>query len=159
MALAPSLVSVAQLATYMRTTFPVGPKADQASLVLQVVSAWARSEGGKPWNLTDNLPSDDVVGVILSAARREITNPDRVITESMGPLSVTRAQPPRGFFTDGELAILRRKNNGGLFTVRTSREEKGWSVGYLHMKADLSDEPFPYLNYGEPGWDETIHLP
>lgn len=157
MALAPSLVSLTELATYMRTTFS-GAAENQAELVLQVVSAWARSEGGKNWNTTDNPPSDDVVGVILSASRRELTNPDRIITESMGPLSVTRAQPPRGFFTDGELSILRRKNNGGLFTVSTSREEKGWGVGYLHMRDDLSDEPFPYLNYGEPGWDETIHF-
>lgn len=157
MALAPSLVSVTDLATYMRTSFQ-GPAESQAELILQVVSAWARTEGGKAWNLTDNLPPDDVIGVILSAARREVSNPDRIITESMGPLSVTRAQPPAGFFTAAESAILRRKNSGGFFTVSTRREEKGWGVGYLHMREDLSDEPFPYLNYGEPGWDETIHL-
>lgn len=157
MALAAPLATVDDLATYMRTTFS-GAKEDQAYLVLQVVSAWARSEGGKNWNNTTLLPSDDVVGVVLSAARREIVNPDRIITESMGPLSVTRAEPPEDFFTAGELAILRRKNNGGLFTVSTSREEESWGVGYLHMREDLSDEPFPYLNYGEPGWDETIHF-
>jgi hypothetical protein len=114
--------------------------------------------GGKNWNNTDLLPPDDVVGVVLSASRRELVNPDRIITESMGPLSVTRARPPDGFFTAGELAILARKSGGGLYTISTRREEESWGVGYLHMREDLSDEAFPYLNYGEPGWEDTIHL-
>ncbi len=159
MALAAPLATVEQLSAYMRRTFtPSSPEEAQAELVLRVVSAWARAEGGKNWNDTDYLPPDDVVGVVLSAARREITNPDRLITESMGPLSVTRAKPPEGFFTAGELGILHRKSTGGLYTISTRREEKGWGVGYLHMRDDLSDEPVPYLNYGEPGWDETIHF-
>src|SRR6478736_1899113 len=156
MALAAPLVALSDLATYMRTTFS-GTQEAQAELVLRVVSAWARTEGGKNWNSTDLLPPDDVVGVVLSAARRELSNPDRIITESMGPLSVTRAKPPEGFFLAGELAILRKKSSGSLFTISTMREESGWGTGYLHMTQDLSDEPFPYMNYGEPGWDETIH--
>lgn len=157
MALAPSLASVSDLETFMRTTFDTDAKKDQAELVLQVVSAWARTEGGKQWNTTDLLPPDDVVGVVLSAARRELTNPDRVISEAMGPLSVTWAKPPDAFFTPGELAILRRKSSGGLFTISTHREEKGWGTGYLYMRGDISDEPFPVTNYGEPDWEGTYH--
>lgn len=158
MALAPALATAAQLAIWMRRSTFTGAELAQAELVLQVVSAWARSIAGKAWNNDDCPPPDDVVGVILSAARRELSNPDRVIKEDMGPLSVTRADPPEGFFTAGELAILRKKTNGGLFTISTRRESKGWGVGYLHMREELDDEPFPYLNYGEPGWWDTIHL-
>lgn len=158
MALASPLATVDQLAMYMRTTFELGEETDQADLVLRIVSEWARTVGQKNWNDSDLLPPGDVVGVVLSASRRELTNPDRIITEQMGPLSVTRAKPPEGFFTPGELQILKKKSKGSLFTISTRREEQGWSTGYLHMRQDLSDEAFPYVNYGEPGWDETIHL-
>ena len=157
MALSDPLVGVDDLSTFMRTTFS-GAEEDQAFLILQVVSAWVRTVGRKNWNNTDLLPPDDVVGVVLSAARRELTNPDRIISETMGPLSVTRAAPPDGFFTAGELAILRRKSKGALFTISTKREEKRWGTGYLHMRDDLSDEPFPYLDRRDPGWNGTIPL-
>lgn len=158
MALASPLVSTDDLATFMRTTFSGSGEEAQADLVLRVISAWTRTVGGRNWNDSDLLPPDDVVGVVLSAARREMVNPDRIITESMGPLSVTRAQPPDGFFTNGELSILRRKSKtGGLFTISTHREEEGWATGYIHMRADLRDEPFPYLDPGDPGWQNTIH--
>lgn len=155
MALAPPLVTTDDFALYLRTTF-TGDEDEQAELILQVVSAWARTVGQTNWG-PDKLPPDDVVGVVLSAARREWLNPDRIITESMGPISVTRAAPPAGFFSPGELQILKKKSSGSLFTIGTKREEYGWGVGYLHMNQQLSDEPFPYLNYGEPGWEDTIH--
>lgn len=157
MALAPPLVDVDTLSAFMRAPFSEAEE-EQAYLILQVVSAWARTVGGKAWNLTNTLPPDDVVGVILSAARREVTNPNRVITESLGPMSVTWAPPPDDFFTPAEMKILARKASGSLFTISTRREEEAWGVGYLHMRQDLSDEPFPYLNYGEPGFDGTIPL-
>jgi hypothetical protein len=156
MALADPLVSVEELSTFMRTTFAAGAEEDQATLILQVVSSWVRTEGGKNWNNTNLLPPDDVVGVVLSAARRELVNPDRVISESMGPISVTRSAPPDDFFTRGELAILRRKSSGSLFTITHRREESAWGVGYLHMREDLADEPFPYLGESEPGYLGTI---
>lgn len=158
MALAAPLVDVETLSTFMRAPF-LGTEGDQALLILQVVSAWARTVGGKNWNTTTTaamMPPDDVVGVVLSAARREITNPNRVITESLGPVSVTWAPPPEGFFTPAELRILGRKSSGNLFTISTRREEDSWAVGYLHMRSDLGDDPIPYLNYGEPGYDGTI---
>jgi hypothetical protein len=156
MALAPPLADTDQLALFMRTTFE-GDQQDQADLILRVVSSWVRTVAGKNWNDSDLLPPGDVVGVVLSAARREWINPDRIITEAMGPLSVTRAQPPVGFFAPGELQILRKKASGALYTISTRREEDSWGTGYLHMRPDLSDEPIPYLNWGEPGWEGTIH--
>ena len=158
MALAPPLVSVEDLSTFMRESL-TGTKYDQAELVLQVVSAWTRTVGGKNWNSTDLLPPDDVVGVVLSAARRELNNPDRVISEDMGPLAVKYAPPPEGFFTKGERAILSRKSSGSLFTISTRREDSGWGDGYLHMREDLSDDPIPVTRYGEPDWNCTIHYP
>lgn len=151
MPLAQPIASVADLATFMRVTLTTEEEI-QAQLVLQVVSAWARTVGQKNWNSTTLLPPDDVVGVVLSAARREWNNPDRVISETMGPLSVTRAAPPDGFFTSGELAILKKKSSGSLFTISTRREEEDWSYGYVHLRDDLSDEPFPYLDARDPGW-------
>jgi hypothetical protein len=156
MPLAAPLASLADLAKYMRKTFTT-TEGEQAYLTLQVVSAWARTEGKKNWNSSDTLPPDDVVGVVLSAARREMTNPDRVISQSMGPMAVTYEKAPIGFFTAGELAILRKKSSGSLYTVSTRREDEWWGMGYLHMREDLSDDPFPYLNYGEPGWEGTVH--
>lgn len=156
MALSAPLVGVDDLSTFMRTQF-VGDQEDQAYLVLQVVSAWVRTTGGKNWNNTDLLPPDDVVGVVLSASRRELNNPDRIISETMGPISVTRAAPPEGFFTRGELSILRRKSSGSLFTISTRREDDNWGTGYIHMREDLSDEPFPYMNVDDPGYPGLIN--
>lgn len=156
MPLAAPLATVEQLSTYMRKTFTT-TEGQQAYLTLQVVSAWARTEAKKNWNGSDLLPPDDVVGVVLSAARREMTNPDRVVSQSMGAMSVTYEKAPVGFFTPGELAILRKKSSGSLFTVSTRREDQSWGMGYLHMRDDLSDDPFPYLNHGEPGWEGTVH--
>lgn len=155
--LPPALASVDDFALFLRTTFST-EEAEQADFTLRVVSTWARTLGGRNWNDTDLLPPYDVVGVVLSAARRDWLNPDRVITESMGPMSVTRNKPPHGFFDPGEIQILRKKSSGGLHTISTRREEHGWGVAYRHMTPDLSDEPFPDLNYGEPGWESGIHL-
>lgn len=155
MALADPIVGVEELSTFMRTTFTADEE-DQAYMVLQVISAWARNIGGKNWGVTLPAP-DDVVGVVLSASRRELNNPDRIISENMGPLSVTYNKPPDGFFTNAEMGILYTKSSGSLFTISTRREECGWGTGYLHMREDLSDDALPYLNYGEPGWGDTLH--
>lgn len=158
MALSDPLVDVLDLGTFMRTTFSAGAEEDQAYLVLQVVSAWVRTIGRKNWNNTDTLPPDDVVGVVLSAARRELNNPDRIISESMGPLSVSRALPPDGFFTKGELAILRKKSSGALYTMPFGREDERWAVGYIHTTENLSDQPLPYMDQWDPGYPGSIHL-
>jgi hypothetical protein len=149
------LVSVEDLSTFMRTTF-AGTEEDQAYLVLQVVSAWARSIGQKNWNNTDLLPPDDVVGVVLSASRREMNNPDRVISETMGPVSVTRAPVPPLFFTPGEMAILNRKSSGSMYTMSFRREDDRWAMGYIYMTEGLYDEPMPYLSEWDPGYGGTV---
>lgn len=156
MAFSDPLATVGDLAAFMRMTFDI-PQEDQALLTLQVVSAWVRTVARKNWNNTDLLPPDDVVGVVLSAARREMSNPDRIISESMGPLSVTRTPPPVGFFTPGELAILRRKSSGAMYTIPFQREDERWAMGYIHMTEGLYDEPMPYLNQWDPGYWGTVN--
>jgi len=152
MAFADPLATVEELSTFMRTNFSAGSEYDQAELILQVVSSWVRTMGQKNWNSTNLLPPGDVVGVVLSAARRELTNPDRIISESMGPVSITRQPPPDGFFTKGEMAIIRKKSSGSLYTISVTREDDRWAMGYIHMTQDLSDEPFPYLDQWDPGY-------
>lgn len=150
------LIDAGTLASYLRLTFTQEQSA-QADLILRVVSEWARTIGGKRWNATDLLAPPDVIGVVLSASRREWNNPDRVITDNLGPLAVTYAKPPDQFFSRGELQILWRKSKGSLFTVSFRREENGWSTGYLYMGQNVSGDPFPYLNFGDPGWEMTLH--
>jgi len=156
MAFADPLATVEELSTFTRTTFAAGAEYDQAELILQVISAWVRTLGQKNWNNTDLLPPGDVVGVVLSAARRELANPDRIISESMGPVSVTRLTVPDGFFTLGEMAIIRKKSSGSMYTIPFRREDDRWAMGYIHMTADLTDEPFPYLDQWDPGYYNTI---
>jgi len=150
------LADVADLATFMRTNFN-GPEEEQAILVLKIISAWVRTLGQKNWNNTDLLPPADVVGVVLSASRRELSNPDRIISESMGPVSVTRLTVPDGFFTKGEMAIIRKKSSGSMYTIGFRREDDRWAFGYIHMTPDLSDDPFPYLDEWDPGYWGTIN--
>ena len=134
----------------MRTTF-AGTEEDQAYLVLQMVSAWVRTIGQKNWNNTTLLPPDDVVGVVLSASRREMNNPDRV-----GPVSVTRQPVPERFFTPGEMAILKKKSSGAMYTMSFRREDEQWAMGYIFMTTGLWDEPMPYLSEWDPGYGGTV---
>ncbi len=149
------LVSVEDLSTFMRTTF-AGTEEDQAYLVLQMVSAWVRTIGQKNWNNTTLLPPDDVVGVVLSASRREMNNPDRVVSETMGPVSVTRQPVPERFFTPGEMAILKKKSSGAMYTMSFRREDEQWAMGYIFMTTGLWDEPMPYLSEWDPGYGGTV---
>ena len=75
----------------------------------------------------------------------------------MGPISVTRLTVPDGFFTKGEMAIIRKKSSGSMYTIPFSREDDRWAMGYIHMTQDLSDEPLPYLDRWDPGYGGTVH--
>ncbi len=158
MALPEPLASVEDFERFLRTTFSAEER-EQADFTLRVVSTWARTLGGRDWNTTDNLPPYDVVAVVLSAARRDWLNPQRLITESMGPISVTRARPPEGFFDPGEVQILKKKSRGSLYTINTYREDRPrLGVAFNHMSPDMGDEPYPDLNEGEPGYEDGLHL-
>lgn len=119
------LATIDDLQILMKTAFEADDF-DQAELVLNIVSSWARVVSGQQWPDAPTGVPADVVAVVLQASRREITNPDRVISRDMGPFSVQFAKPPDGFFFPAELAILRRfRRSGGLRTISTSRGEEG----------------------------------
>ena len=129
---------------------------DRASWVLSIVSQWARSISRKDWILT--APPDDVVAVVLLAAKREYLNPRYVIREAEGPLNAQYSENsvPVGVFNAAEVAILERAwRKKGMWIKNFGRDEKSLSVGYLRTLPDekLIAAVSPY----DPGWVESIH--
>lgn len=155
-----SLVAIGDLQALMKVEFS-GDDLEQAQLVLDIVSAWARVVSGRTWPDAPVGVPDDVRAVVLQAARRDLQNPERVITRSMGPFSVQFSQPPDGFFYPAELAILKRfRKTQGLRTMGVTRGETGrpnaGKLGYLHFGE--GDGLFPFCGadegYGTPlPWD------
>lgn len=152
------LASIDDLQTLMSTDFS-GDASEQAELVLSIVSSWARAVSGQSWPDAPAGVPDDVRAVVLQASRRELRNPDRVITRAMGPFSVTYSQPPDGFFYPAELAILKRfRRSGGLRVVGTTRGECGRpEVGFLQYGE--GDVLFPCFSECDPGFEESVRLP
>jgi hypothetical protein len=154
------LASVDDLATLMKLAPFTGIDLDQATLVIQIVSAWARGVSGQAWPDAPTGVPPDVRAVVLTASRRELNNPDKVITETMGPFNVTYSTPPDGFFTPAELAILRRfaGRPAGLFTISMSRGDvpTAFTDGYLSFGD--GGEPLPYYAFGDPGWGCSDHF-
>ncbi|QFG10242.1 head-tail adaptor Ad1 [Mycobacterium phage DyoEdafos] len=149
------LATIDELQTLMSTTFE-DDALEQAQLVLDIVSSWARVLSGQMWpDAPANVP-DDVRAVVLQASRRELKNPDRVISRQMGPFNVQYSQPPDGFFYPAELAILKRfKRSGGLMTVSTSRGEEGrpWAGKTAYIR--YGDGLFPFCSEDE-GYGDVV---
>lgn len=158
-----ALASTADLATFMKVEFDEAAT-EQAGLVLQLASAWARSIAHKLWATAEDIAEfrrDTVVGIILASSRRELTNPRRVTYEVHGPDSASYNQKavPAGFFTDEELKYLQacRGSTGSLWTVETYRDEPEVSDGYLY--ATTTSKPFPmYAPYDTEGWQNSYQL-
>lgn len=83
------------------------PNADQATAVISVVTAMARSyTRGK--GFTDGEPNDEVRAVILCAAARLLTDTSQIISQqSMGPFAVQFRAGFDGWST-AELFVLNR---------------------------------------------------
>jgi len=150
------LATVAQLQAWMNATFDSGDTA-RAAWVLRVASGWARTVAGKIW--PDPNAADfpvTVQGIVLASARREMENPRRVVHEVKGPESASYlpAAVPPDFFTEAECKFLKRfRPGGGLFTIRTMKDDEEWTLGYIRVLG--SSRPIPYFNYGDPGWFES----
>lgn len=148
------LATVAMLQTWMSPVTFTTDDITRAAYVLRVVSGWARQVAGKIW--PDPGAADfpvTVQGIVLAAARREMENPRRVVHEVKGPESASYlpASVPDGFFTEAECKFLKRfRPGGGLFTIRTMKDDEEWTLGYIHVLG--SNKPIPYFNYGDPGW-------
>lgn len=152
------LASIDELKALMKSDFS-GDELTQAELVLTMASSWARVVSGQEWPDAPSGVPDDVRAIVLQASRRELKNPDRVITRQMGPFNVQYSAPPDGFFYPGEMAILKRfRRSGGLRVVSTTRgEEPRPDVGYLRYGD--GDSLFPVFTECEPGFDDAIRIP
>lgn len=154
-----NLASVEDLQKLMRRTFAEGDDLDQANAVLTIVSAWARSLSGRSWPDAPSGVPADVNAVVLTAARRDLKNPDgSVLAKAKGPFSVQYKQAPDGFFTEPELAIFRQFKGkaGGLFTVGTTRGEiPGRIPAFLYWDRAYG-EPFAAFEFGDAGWNTAV---
>ncbi|ALF00315.1 head-to-tail adaptor [Mycobacterium phage Archie] len=149
------LASIEDLQTLMSQVFE-GDELEQAKLVLDIVSSWARVVSGRAWPDAPADVPEDVRAVVLQASRRELKNPDRVISRQMGPFNVQYSQPPDGFFYPAELAILKRfKRSGGLQTVSTSRGEEGrpWAGKTAFIR--YGDGLFPFCSEDD-GYGDVV---
>nr|WP_131807152.1 hypothetical protein [Mycobacteroides abscessus] len=134
----------------------------QAELVLNMVSAWARGYSGQSWPDPASVP-EDIPWVVLSAAKRELRNPDRAVSKAKGPFSVSYGRLPDGAFLPAELAILRRyRGGGGLFTVQFGRSDTTIDPFAFGKDGFLEDgsggDPIPYYRRDEPGWEDSYHF-
>ncbi|WP_437176939.1 phage head-tail connector protein [Mycobacteroides abscessus] len=156
-----ALASVDDLQTLMGVTFTQDQRA-QAELVLNMVSAWARGYSGQSWPDPASVP-EDIPWVVLSAAKRELRNPDRAVSKAKGPFSVSYGRLPDGAFLPAELAILRRyRGGGGLFTVQFGRSDTTIDPFAFGKDGFLEDgsggDPIPYYRRDEPGWEDSYHF-
>lgn len=154
------LATAAELATWMGASFEEDDVA-RAEFILRVTSGWARQIAGKLWTDRDAVDFPITVkGIVLAASRREFENPRSVTYEVKGPESASYnalAYPP-GFFTPPEEKFLQRfRKGGGLFTIRSYRDDWTETLGYIRT-LDSTAKPIPYFNYGDPGWEESEHL-
>ncbi|SIL71982.1 Uncharacterised protein [Mycobacteroides abscessus subsp. abscessus] len=145
----------------MGVTFTQDQRA-QAELVLNMVSAWARGYSGQSWPDPASVP-EDIPWVVLSAAKRELRNPDRAVSKAKGPFSVSYGRLPDGAFLPAELAILRRyRGGGGLFTVQFGRSDTTIDPFAFGKDGFLEDgsggDPIPYYRRDEPGWEDSYHF-
>lgn len=158
----PALATVTDLAVLMQTTFVDGsPEKAQAEMLLQMASAWARSTARKVWATVADISEyrrDTVVGIILTAVRRELRNPSRAVYEVHGPdsASYNQAAVPPGFFTAEELKYLTscRSASGSWFVLETYRDDPEVSAGYLY--STNTNRPIPFYAPGDTeGWEAS----
>jgi hypothetical protein len=136
-----------------------GADVARAEAVLSDVSALARGVAGQEWPDAPTGVPADVIAVVLAAARRGVENPEGWISQTMGPLSATRAAAmvTGEVFTAAELAILRRaRPRTGLWTLVTTRGDRDAETGFVADSRPGSD-PIAYLASTDPGFAEADH--
>jgi hypothetical protein len=130
---------------------------DRAQAALDDASALIRSEAGIDWVDDDALRTDfpAVLRVIcITAARRELENPDGIISETIDGYSQRLANASTGvYLTPKEVRVVRRcAGRSGLWSLGTTRgvvetpacdpyRDAGNDV-YLDV---VGSEPIPYL--------------
>lgn len=155
-----ALASPDDLATLLKETL-TGDDLDQANLLLQMASAWARSYAQRLWPTPADIPAvkrDTVVGIILASVRRELVNPRRVTYEVQGPETATYslASCPPGFFTTEEIAYLQKCSVTGNWWVQdTYRDDPRETLGYLYATGMRA--PIPMYAPGDPGHGNAFY--
>lgn len=120
-----ALASPSDLGVYMQIT--LADDDARADLILRTVSAAVLSEvgsAGADW--TDEDVPDAVLGVVLAASARRWENTTGASEKRSGPFS--SSWDTGTMLTDDERAILgrfREVGTGGLFTIRTTRDDGG----------------------------------
>lgn len=133
----------------------------RAAAAISDVSAWARSIAEQQWIDAPIGVPDDVVAVVLSAARRVFDNPQGFVYETMGPMSASRAAAvvTGSPFTAPEIAILKKaRPKAGLWTLSTTRGEHDWETGFVADDRPGSD-PIAWYASTDPGFTDADHYP
>lgn len=127
----PPLATVADLEARLGRSVTDPDEVARADAALADASTLARLEGRQDWWTAEGgltVPAA-VVTVVLTAAKREVTNPDQVISDTVGPFTRRRADGTTTgvYLTEGEKAIVRRyrATSPGLWTQPTTRRPVG----------------------------------
>lgn len=129
---------------------------DRAEAALEDIAAVIRAEAGKTWTDEDGALVADFPAILkvisITAARRELDNPDAVISETIDGYSQRLANASTGvYLTPKEAKLVRRAaGRGGLWSQQLTRgvvETSGTrGLGdddeYIEV---VGSEPFPFL--------------
>lgn len=146
----PSLATVDDLATRLPGGIAAADE-DRAQLVLDDVSTLIRAEVETDWvddaGALSGVP-DVVVTVCLAAARRAWTNPNGVLSETIGSYSYRlpdAAVAPGVFLTDEEKRLIRRA--AGTVDAGVSSVELNAEAGsdWIYASVEGSDRPLPIV--------------
>lgn len=138
-----------------------GAELTRAEAAISDVSALARGIAEQSWPDAPTGVPDDVVAVVLSAARRVFENPQGFIYETMGPMSASRAASTvtGSPFTAPEIVILKKaRPKAGLWTMPTTRGEFDWETGFVADDRPGSD-PIAWYASTDPGFTQADHYP
>ena len=153
----PAFASLADL----DVRIPGGVSTDEvprATAALDDASALIRAEAGKTWvnesNQLADVP-DVVVAVTLAAARRAMTNPDGLASESVEDYSRSFSQSSTSldvYLTRGERRVVRRAAGlTGLWTLSTTRSDVATDVPAIaspYVASSIIEEVDPL----DEGW-------
>lgn len=143
-----SLADVYDLGVRLGTEL-TGADEDRAQAVLDDVSAYARKTAGRTWDGSEgNVAPDDVVAVVLAAARRLYVNPNGFASEQDGDYSyrLPAETAAAGVFTDAEVELLESyRDTSGLWSLKlTGSPELPATVPVQGSEKPIHFNEFPW---------------
>lgn len=127
------------------------PDRARAEAALEDVSARARSVADQSWTDPEKVP-DAVVTVVLAAARRIFTNPDRYLSNMAGTFQATLVNGDFNgdIFMQGELLELRKHQpKPGIWVLGTYTEPRE-DISRRYFNDGLGGDPICYRADGDP---------